>query len=179
MSIEGFIEKIEETLVQVKVVNILVKKAYSVFNLHPSRLRAAQKRLLKILELDDSSIFEKARNAMFSNTQEVTLITNESPLFSRKSFQSLETTHAPLQSPYLPSRRSNGNGSQCSVLDRRMSRGRVIPQQPFSIRNTSSGDHHDQELEGEVDHLFVDLIVWNTWQRLSSVPRRTCSFCSS
>ena len=161
MSIEGFIEKIEETLVQVKVVNILVKKAYSVFNLNPSRLRAAQKRLLKILELDDSSIFEKARNAMFSNTQEVTLITNESPLFTRKSFQSLETTHAPLQSPYLPSRRSNG--SQSSVLDRRMSRGRVIPQQPFSIRNTSSGDHHDQELEGEVGHLFVDLISWIMW----------------
>ena len=153
VSIEGFIEKIEETLVQVKVVNVLVKKAYSAFNLHPSRLRAAQKRLLKILELDDSSIFEKARNAMFSTTQEGTSLASESPLFTRKSFQSVETTHAPQQSPYVTLRRTNGSLS--SVLDRRMSRGRVIPQPPFSIRNTSSADP-DQELDGEVVLPSVD-----------------------
>ena len=153
MSIEGFIEKIEETLVQVKVVNMLVKKAYSAFNLQPSRLKAAQKHLLKILELDDSSIFEKARHAMFNTAQESISLTCESPLFSRKSLNSLETAHAPMKSPYLSLRRTNV--SQSSVLDRRMSRGKVIPQQPFSIRNTSSTDP-TQDMEGEVLRLPVD-----------------------
>ena len=43
---------------------ILVRKTYEHLNLNLSTVKAAQQSLLKILELDDSSIFEKARLAL-------------------------------------------------------------------------------------------------------------------
>ena len=136
MNLEGQVDRLEETLVQVNVVNILVKKAYSAFDIHHSRVRAAQAALLKILELDDSSIFEKARLAMLNTAQETSMAVAESP-FTRRASHVLDPPQA---SPYSRARRSIGAAS--SVLDRRMSRGRAILQPPFSIRNTSNTDQN-------------------------------------
>ena len=51
---------------QVKIVKALVLRTYEHLKLHKSTIKAAQLALLKILELDDSSIFEKARLAIQS-----------------------------------------------------------------------------------------------------------------
>ena len=136
MNLEGQVDRLEETLVKVNVVNILVKKAYSAFDIHHSRVRAAQNALLKILELDDSSIFEKARLAMLNTAQETSMAVAESP-FTRRASHVLDPPQA---SPYSRARRSFGAAS--SVLDRRMSRGRAILHPPFSIRNTSNTDQN-------------------------------------
>ena len=48
---------------------ILVRKTYDHLNLNLSTIKAAQQSLLKILELDDSSIFEKARLALQSGVK--------------------------------------------------------------------------------------------------------------
>jgi hypothetical protein len=141
VNLGGAIDSIEETIVQVKVVNILVRKAYSGLNLHPTRLKAAQLALLKILELDDSSIFEKARLVMLNSAPDFTPSSSDSPSAALNGSFCTDPTQA---SPFTRARHTGG--SQSSVLDRRMSRGRAVPQPPFSIRNTSSAD-----LQGEVE----------------------------
>ena len=141
MNLGGAIDNIEETIVQVKVVNILVRKAYSGLNLHPTRLKAAQLALLKILELDDSSIFEKARLVMLNSSPDPAPSSSDSPSAALSGSFSADPTQA---SPFTRARHTGG--SQSSVLDRRMSRGRAVPQPPYSIRNTSSTD-----LQGEVE----------------------------
>ena len=135
---------------QVKVVKILVKKAFASTNVRASTVKAAQQALLKILELDDTSIFEKARLAIRNGHQDMSLSSSNESSYSRRS----PSVNDSSPSPHTRSRHSFG--SQSSVLDRRMSRGRSMTPTAFSVKGQDSESQIKSVGETQVSEVMKD-----------------------